>query len=134
MGALRPDQATFDFTQADRVVGFARVRGMKVRGHTLVWGWSNPPWLTSQRFNAEQLSSLLHEQITRVVGHYRGQVFAWDVLNEAIDERGQLRSSIWYEQPGIGMAGKSTAYIEQVFRRAHAVDPNALLFYKRWRR
>jgi endo-1,4-beta-xylanase len=127
--APRPDQATFDFTQADRVVGFARVHGMKVRGHTLVWGWSNPPWLTSRRFNAEQLSSLLHEHITRVVGHYRGQVFAWDVLNEAIDERGHLRSSIWYDQPGIGMAGKSSAYIEQVFRWAHAADPNALFFY-----
>lgn len=127
--ALRPDQATFDFTQADRVVGFARVHGMKVRGHTLVWGGSNPTWLTNQRFTAEQLSALLHEHITRVVGHYRGQVFAWDVLNEAIDERGHLRPSIWYDQPGIGMADKSTAYIEQVFRWAHAADPNALLFY-----
>jgi endo-1,4-beta-xylanase len=126
---LRPDQKTFDFTKADRVVGFARVHGMKVRGHTLVWGWSNPLWLTSQHFTPEQLSALLQEHITHVVSHYRGQVLAWDVINEAIDERGHLRPSIWYDQPGIGMAGKSTAYIEQVFRWAHVADPQALLFY-----
>jgi endo-1,4-beta-xylanase len=40
---LRPDRSNFDFTQADRVVAFAETHRMKVRGHTLVWGWSNPP-------------------------------------------------------------------------------------------
>ncbi len=127
--ALRPDQKTFDFAKADQVVGFAQVHGMKVRGHTLVWGRSNPPWLTSQHFTPEQLSTLLQEHITRVVSHYRGKVFAWDILNEAFDERGHLRPSIWYDQPGIGLAANSTAYIEQVFRWARAADPEALLFY-----
>jgi endo-1,4-beta-xylanase len=127
--ALRPDQKTFDFTKADQVVGFARVHGMKVRGHTLVWGRSNPPWLTNQHFTPAQLSTLLQEHITRVVSHYRGKVLAWDVLNEAFDERGHLRPSIWYDQPGIGLTADSTAYIEQVFRWAKAADPEALLFY-----
>ena len=58
----------------------------------------------------------LSEHISRVVDHYRGQVFAWDVVNEAFDERGHLKSSLWYDSPGIGFAGKSTAYIEQAFR------------------
>jgi endo-1,4-beta-xylanase len=126
---IRPDQSTFDFTQADQVVGFAEVHRMKVRGHTLVWGWTNPAWLTSQSFTPEQLSRLLEEHITRVVTHYRGRVFAWDVLNEGFDEHGHLRSSLWYDKPGIGLAEKSTAYIEQAFRWAHAADPAALLFY-----
>lgn len=66
-----------------------------------------------------------------MVTHYRGKVFAWDVINEAFDEHGKVKSSIWYDQPGIGLAGKSTAYIEQVFRWAHAADPKAL-FLQRW--
>ena len=41
---VRPDQANFDFTTGDQVVAFAEAHSMKVRGHTLVWGWSNPPW------------------------------------------------------------------------------------------
>ena len=61
--------------------------------------------------------------------HYSGQVFAWDVVNEALDENGNLRDSIWYNQPGIGFSGKGTAYIEKVFRWAHKADPHALLFY-----
>lgn len=126
---LRPDQSTFDFRQGDQIVGFAETHRMKVRGHTLVWGWTNPPWLTSQTFTVEQLAQILHEHITRVAGHYRGKVFAWDVLNEGFDEHGKVKPSIWYDQPGIGFAGKSTAYIEQTFRWTHEADPDALLFY-----
>ena len=126
---LRPDQRTFDFRQGDELVRFAQAHQMKVRGHCLVWGRYNPDWLTQGHFTSQQLSRLLHEHIKRVMKHYSGQVFAWDVVNEALDENGNVRDSIWYNQPGIGLAGKGTAYIEQVFRWAHEADPRALLFY-----
>jgi endo-1,4-beta-xylanase len=126
---IRPDRLTFDFTQADRALEFAETHRMKVRGHTLVWGGSNPAWLTAGQFAPQELSQLLQEHIAKVVTRYSGKVFAWDVVNEAFDERGALRSSLWYDQPGIGLTGKSTAYIEQAFRRANAADPQALLFY-----
>jgi len=126
---IRPEQATFDFTQADRVVEFAEKHSMKVRGHTLAWGWSNPSWLNQNSFTTEQLNRLLQEHIERVVTRYRGRVFAWDVVNEAFDEDGALKASLWYNRPGIGFAGKSTEYIEQAFHWAHAADPEALLFY-----
>jgi endo-1,4-beta-xylanase len=102
---------------------------MKVRGHTLVWDHSNPKWLGDRIWRPRELSSLLQDHITREVGHFRGQVYAWDVVNEALDEHGHLRPSIWYDQPGIGFAGESTRYIEQAFRWAHGADPAALLFY-----
>jgi endo-1,4-beta-xylanase len=122
---LRPDRATFDFRQGDEVVHFAQAHQMKVRGHCLVWGHYNPEWLTQGHFTTGQLSRLLHEHITRVMKHYRGQVFAWDVVNEALDENGNVRDSLWYNEPGIGLSGKGTDYIEKVFRWAH----KALLFY-----
>jgi len=126
---LRPDQATYDFRQGDEVVRFAQAHQMKVRGHCLVWGRYNPDWLTQGHFTTRQLSRLLREHITRVMKHYRSQVFAWDVVNEALDENGDVRDSLWYNQPGIGWSQKGTAYIEQVFRWAHKADPHALLFY-----
>jgi endo-1,4-beta-xylanase len=126
---LRPDRAAFDFRQGDEVVRFAEAHQMKVRGHCLVWGRDNPDWLTHGHYTTRQLSRLLHEHITRVMKHYAGQVFAWDVVNEALDENGAVRDSLWYDQPGIGLSGKGTAYIEQVFRWAHRADPHALLFY-----
>ena len=126
---LRPDEATYDFRQADELVRFAQAHRMKVRGHCLVWGRYNPRWLTQGQFTSRQLSKLLHEHINRVMRHYSGQVFAWDVINEALDENGNLRDSLWYNQPGIGFSQQGMKYIEQVFRWAHKADPKALLFY-----
>lgn len=127
--ALRPDKSTFDFRQGDAVVRFAQAHNMKVRGHCLVWGRDNPDWLMNGNFSAKQLSRLLHQHLARVVKHYADHVFAWDVINEALDEQGNLRDSIWYNQPGIGFAKNETAYIAQAFRWAHKADPHALLFY-----
>jgi len=125
--ALRPDEKTMNFDPADRLVEFAIAHGMKVRGHTLLWGGHDPRWLASH--TPGQLSQLLQDHIQRVVGRYKGKVFAWDVVNEAFDQNGKLKDSVWYNQPGIGLASQGTAYIEQAFRWAHAADPQALLFY-----
>ena len=126
---VRPNRGSFDFRQGDEVVRFAETHEMKVRGHCLVWGRDNPDWLVHGQFSAAQLSGMLHEHITTVMKHYAGQVFAWDVVNEAFDENGNLRDSLWYNQPGIGFAKKGTAYMEQAFRWARDADPHALLFY-----
>jgi endo-1,4-beta-xylanase len=61
--------------------------------------------------------------------HYAGQVFAWDVVNEAMDENGRVKDSPWFNLPGIGLSQRGTAYVEQAFRWAHEADPKALLFY-----
>ena len=127
--AVRRNPDTFDFSQGDEVVRFAQAHGMKVRGHCLVWDHNNPEWLVQGKFTPDQLSHLLHEHITTVMKHYAGQVFAWDVVNEALDEKGRVKNSPWYNQPGIGFSEKGLAYIEQAFRWAHEADSKALLFY-----
>jgi len=130
---VHPQPQLFDFSQADQVVDFAIGHDMKVRGHTLVWHRQNPKWLTEGNYTSAELSEILETHIKTVVGHYRGRIFAWDVINEAFDELrpGQLRSTIWRDQPGIGLArsGSSYSYIERCFRWAHEADPQALLFY-----
>lgn len=124
---IRRNPEAFDFREGDEVVGFAQAHGMKIRGHCLVWDHNNPEWLTQGHFTAEQMSKLLQQHITTVMKRYAGQVFAWDVVNEALDENGHLRDSPWYNRPGIGL--NSAAYIEQALRWAHEADPQALLFY-----
>ena len=126
--ALRPSQSTFDFHDGDEIVRFAEVHGMKVRGHCLVWDHDNPGWLSQGHFTPSELSNLLKQHITIVMKHYAGHVFAWDVVNEALDERGEFKDSLWYNRPGIGLA-KNSSYVEQAFRWAHEADPHALLFY-----
>jgi endo-1,4-beta-xylanase len=128
-GAIRPDREIFNFRPGDEVVAFAKAHGMKVRGHTLLWSEYNPSWLEHGNFTPDQLSQMLQQHIETVMKHYAGQVFAWDVVNEAFLANGQVEPSVWYDSPGIGLAGKGTAYVEQAFRWAHAADPKALLFY-----
>ena len=128
-GGIRPNRATFNFGPGDQLVAFARKHNMKVRGHTLLWSEYNPAWLVKGGFTPEQMSGLLREHITRVMKHYRGKVFAWDVVNEVFLADGSVEPSVWYDQPGIGLKGKGTAYVEQAFRWARAADPDVLLFY-----
>jgi endo-1,4-beta-xylanase len=128
---VHPGPQAFDFSQGDQIVDFASRHGMKVRGHTLVWHQQNPKWLTDGKYTSSELAQILEQHIKTVVGHYRGKIFAWDVVNEAFDELhpGELRSTIWRDQPGIGLAANGTSYIERCFRWAHEADPQALLFY-----
>ncbi|HXJ87725.1 MAG TPA: endo-1,4-beta-xylanase [Candidatus Binatia bacterium] len=126
---VRPSSDRFDFAQGDQIVRFAIAHGMKVRGHCLVWDHNNPKWLAESHFTPDQLSHLLQEHITTEMKHFAGQVFAWDVVNEAMNANGKLKDSIWFNKPGIGLSDKNTAYVEQAIRWAHEADPGALLFY-----
>jgi endo-1,4-beta-xylanase len=127
--SIEPAKGRFNFRPGDEVVAFAEAHRMKVRGHNLLWGVYNPRWLAQGHFTPRQLRRIMQVHIEREVRHYRGKVFAWDVVNEAFDAAGHLKHSIWYDRPGIGLAGRGTAYIAQAFRWAHAADPKALLFY-----
>ncbi|MGH9378106.1 MAG: endo-1,4-beta-xylanase [Terriglobia bacterium] len=127
--AIEPSQGQFNFGPGDEVVAFAKAHQMKVRGHNLLWAIYNPSWLKQGHFTPEELRQIMKRHIQTEVRHYRGKVFAWDVVNEAIDKDGSVKQSVWYDQPGIGLAGKGTEYVAQAFRWAHETDPKALLFY-----
>ncbi|MFF8996501.1 endo-1,4-beta-xylanase [Streptomyces achromogenes] len=120
--AIEPRQGEYDYADADRLVDFARRHGQKVRGHVLVWHNQLPSWLTSGDFTPDQLREILHRHITDTVRHFKGRVWQWDVVNEAFNEDGTLRDSIWLRELGPG-------YIADAFRWAHEADPHALLFY-----
>ncbi|MGH7459581.1 MAG: endo-1,4-beta-xylanase, partial [Longimicrobiales bacterium] len=119
---LRPGRDTYHFERADSLVAFAQAHGMKVRGHTLVWHRQLAGWLTRGTWSAQETRDLLTEHITRVAGHYRGKLVAWDVVNEAIDDDARRRTSFWADRIG-------RDYIELAFRAARAADPNVPLFY-----
>jgi endo-1,4-beta-xylanase len=126
--AVEPAEGVFRFAAGNTLASFAQAHGMKLRGHNLCWHSYNPRWLAKGAFTPSQLSKLLETYITTVAGHFKGKVFAWDVVNEAVaDNGGGLRDSIWYNKPGIGVTGPG--YIDQAFRWAHAADPDAVLFY-----
>jgi endo-1,4-beta-xylanase len=133
--SLEKTEGVFDFSTADTMVAYAKERGMRVRGHTLVWHRQTPAWVFTDASGApaspEVVMARLKKHIAAVVGHYKGQLYAWDVVNEAITDDGRYRTateeredqrSQWH-----GILG--TSYIAAAFRAAHEADPDAKLYY-----
>jgi endo-1,4-beta-xylanase len=119
---IHPEPDRYDFGPADSIVSFARAHEMAVRGHTLVWYRQVPSWVEDRSWTRAELERVLHDHIRAVVGHYRGKVAQWDVVNEAVDRNGKLRDSVWMRVIG-------PDYIDLAFRWAHDADPDAKLFY-----
>lgn len=114
-----PAQGVFDFGPGDQVVAFARQNGDRVRGHTLVWHSQLPAWVSA--LPANQVRSAMRNHITAEAGHYRGQLDAWDVVNEPFNEDGTFRETVFYNAMGAG-------YIAEALRTARAADPRAKLY------
>jgi endo-1,4-beta-xylanase len=115
-------RGTFTFDRGNAVVAFAAQNNMLVKGHTLVWHSQLPAWVGAIQ-DATDLHDAMINHVTQVVSHYRGQIVAWDVVNEAMADNGQsLRSTVFFQLLGAG-------YIDDAFRAARAADPDARLYY-----
>jgi len=122
--AIHPEPDKWNFGPADTLVKFAQKHGMKVKGHCLVWHAALPKWVNAQ-MTPEELRGAVRKHILGEVGHYKGKVYAWDVVNEAVDDKEGLRKSLFLDKLGEG-------YIAEVFRLAHEADPKALLIYNEY--
>lgn len=128
MGPLHPEENRYNWKAADAIVAFAQAHGLRVRGHNLCWHQQTPRWLfrdpAGNLVSKEILLQRLKAHITTVVNRYKGKIYAWDVVNEAItdDSTRFLRNSLWYR-----ICGED--FIAKAFEYAHAADPKAQLFY-----
>ena len=114
-----PSNGSYDFGPGDAVVSFAKAHGMRVRGHNLVWQSQLPSWVSSLPLN--QVQQAMESHITAEVSHYKGEVYAWDVVNEPFNGDGSFVNDVFYQAMGSG-------YIADALRTAHAADPGAQLY------
>jgi endo-1,4-beta-xylanase len=123
---IHPEPDVYNFAVPDSLIAFGQRNGMFIVGHTLVWHSQVPDWVftdeSGKQLTRDALLQRMRDHIFTVVGRYKGKVNGWDVVNEAVDEDGQLRKSKWYEIIG-------EDYIQKAFEYAREADPAAALYY-----
>ena len=123
---IQPKEGVFDFTLADKMIEFGEKNNQFVVGHCLIWHSQLPNWFCADEngnnVSADLLKKRMRDHIYTVVSRYKGRVHGWDVVNEAIEDNGDLRNSRFYQILG-------EEYIELAFKYAHEADPDAELYY-----
>ncbi|SKB45733.1 endo-1,4-beta-xylanase [Parapedobacter luteus] len=118
---LHPAWNRFDFELADKLVAYAAKHRLKVNGHTLIWHSQLPDYIR-QINDVDSVRQYFVNHIETVASRYDGLIESWDVVNEALNEDGTLRNSIFLEK-----LGKN--YIIEAFRLAQKAAPNTKLYY-----
>jgi len=119
--ATEPSQGRFTYTNGDRILNQGVSMGAKVRGHALLWHQQQPGWAQSMSGTALRNAAINH--VTQVATHYKGKIYAWDVVNEAFADGGSgARRDSNLQRTG-------NDWIEAAFRAARTADPNAKLCY-----
>lgn len=118
---IHPTVDSFNFSITDQYVNLGNKNNMHVVGHALLWHSQIGEYMNEVKDSAT-MAGYIDDHIRKVAGHYKGKIDAWDVVNEALNEDGSLRESNFLKVMG-------PAYLEQAFRTAAEVDPNADLIY-----
>ncbi|KAF2108200.1 endo-1,4-beta-xylanase-like protein [Lophiotrema nucula] len=119
--STEPSRNNFTFEDSDRYVEYAKKHSLQIRCHNLVWHSQLPAWVTDGKFDNHTLISIMENHIKNLAGRYRKDCTQWDVVNEALNEDGTYRESVWYTTIG-------EAYLPIAFKLA-AKYSKAKLFY-----
>jgi endo-1,4-beta-xylanase len=118
---IHPGWDKYNFDLADKLVDYAKKNGIEVTAHTLIWHSQTPAFLRGMK-DADSVKQYFVNHINTVAGRYDGKVYSWDVVNEALNEDGTLRNSVFLKNLG-------DDYIVEAFRLAQKAAPHTKLYY-----
>jgi len=126
-GHFNPKPGVYNYTDADAFVEFGQKNKMYVLGHVLFWHNQTPDWVFKDKngktLSREQLLKRMRERVRHLAKRYGSRIHAWDVVNEAFMDNGELRDSQWTRIIG-------DDFIKQAFRIANEELPaNVELLY-----
>lgn len=134
---MQRPQGTFNYGESDHMMEIAERDGLTVIGHTLAWHSQSGDFLGIKNkegnpVTRDEAIQQLKDHIYGVAGQYKGKIYSWDVLNEAIRDGAKLpedgdwttclRDTQWLRSIG-------PDYVAMAFQFAHEADPNAVLYY-----
>ena len=120
--STEPSRNNFTFAGGDAVVAFAKKYDQQIHCHTLVWHSQLPTWVSAGGFDNKTLISIMENHIKNVAGRWKGACTRWDVVNEALNEDGTYRKSVFLDTIG-------EAYIPIAFRLARKYAKSSKLYY-----
>jgi endo-1,4-beta-xylanase len=130
---VHPQPNQYNWAPVDNFIAFCEKNKLFAVGHCLVWHAQTPRWVfqddAGNALTRDTLLARMKDHITTVVGHCKGRIKGWDVVNEALDDSGTMRNTSWFRIIGEGAPDKKYDYIENAFRWAHEADPEAELYY-----
>ena len=116
-----PEKDRFDFELSDKYVAFGEKNNMFIHGHTLIWHSQLAPWM-AQIKDSTVMADVMTNHISTIVSRYKGRINSWDVVNEALNEDGTLRKSVF-----LNSYGKD--FLTLAFKLAAKADPKTDLYY-----
>ncbi|EJD06385.1 endo-1,4-beta-xylanase A precursor [Fomitiporia mediterranea MF3/22] len=116
-----PSRGSFNFAGGDALVAEAKANGQIVRGHNCVWYNQLPSWVSNSGFNSATLTSVIQTHCSTLVGHFKGEIYAWDVINEPFNDDGTWRSDVFYNTLG-------QSYVQIGLQAARGADSGAKLY------
>ncbi len=119
--SVEPTRGVPQWDGADSAADFAQFHGQKLLGQTLVSDQLLPGWVTAGTLDKTALKQILQDHITAEVGRYAGKVYSWNVVEDALNDNGSMRNTIWKAMLG-------SEYIAESFEWAYAADPKARLY------
>jgi endo-1,4-beta-xylanase len=118
---IHPSWDKYDFTLADKIVEYGKKKNINVFGHTLIWHSQLSPFV-AKISTTDSFKLFFTNHITTIASRYDGKIKGWDVVNEALEEDGTMRKSVFLNKLG-------NDYIVEAFRLAQKAAPNTELYY-----
>jgi endo-1,4-beta-xylanase len=118
---IHPEWNRYDFDLSDKLVAYAKKHDIMVNAHTLVWHSQLPRFMQHMQ-SADSVRLYMTNHINTIAGRYDGKVYSWDVVNEALNEDGTMRKSIFQQKLG-------DDFVVEAFRLAQKAAPNTKLYY-----
>lgn len=118
---IHPEWDRYNFDLADKMVAYGKKYNILVTGHTLIWHSQLSQFVRNIK-SRDSMMQFFNNHITTIAGRYDGKIKGWDVVNEALEEDGSMRKSIF-----LNLLGED--YVTDAFRLAQKAAPNTELYY-----
>jgi endo-1,4-beta-xylanase len=118
---IHPQWDTYNWDLADKIVALGAKHNIKVNGHTLIWHSQMPSFARNIK-DIDSFKTFFANHINTIAKRYDGKLLSWDVVNEALNEDGTMRKSIFLDKLGDN-------FVTEAFKLTQAAAPNTELYY-----